>query len=134
MIEAVAGVAGSTIPDDPAVRNVEGRILGLRLSPERATVKPVRTGAAKQPANHQSVPDRGTADRSEIGNHSRWCPACSRKLFTRWPWGWDGHAAHACTVSWAPRQTIGSGSTENATSGKSSRATSRRAPKQEQEA
>jgi len=51
----------------------------------------------KQPANHQSEPDRGTDDRSEIGNHARWCPACSRKLFTRWPWGWDGHAAHACT-------------------------------------
>jgi hypothetical protein len=97
MIEAVAGVASSAIPDDPAVRNVEGWILGMRLSPERATVKPVRTRAAKQPANHHSEPDREKADRSEIGNHARWCPACSSKLFTRWPWGWDGHAAYACT-------------------------------------
>jgi hypothetical protein len=24
---------------------------------------------------------------------SRSCPACNTKLFKRWPWGWDGHAA-----------------------------------------
>ncbi len=24
------------------------------------------------------------------------CPACGRKEFKRWPWGWDAHAGHAC--------------------------------------
>jgi hypothetical protein len=24
------------------------------------------------------------------------CPACGRKRFARWPWGWDAHAAHSC--------------------------------------
>jgi hypothetical protein len=25
------------------------------------------------------------------------CPACGQKEFKRWPWGWDAHAAHACS-------------------------------------
>jgi hypothetical protein len=70
MMEAVAGLAGSTVPDDPAVRNVEGWIPGMRISPVRAAVKPVRTRAAKQQAKHPSGPDRGKAGRSEL-------------------WGWD---------------------------------------------
>ena len=24
------------------------------------------------------------------------CPACQKKEFKRWPWGWDAHAAHVC--------------------------------------
>lgn len=24
------------------------------------------------------------------------CPACGTKVFKRWPWGWDAHAAHSC--------------------------------------
>ena len=25
------------------------------------------------------------------------CPACGKKDFTHWPWGWDAHAAYSCT-------------------------------------
>jgi hypothetical protein len=27
---------------------------------------------------------------------SKVCPACGRKTFLHWPWGWDGHAAYKC--------------------------------------
>ena len=26
------------------------------------------------------------------------CPACGDKVFERWPFGWDGHAAHNCVA------------------------------------
>lgn len=38
-IEAVAGAADSSVPNDPAVREVEGWILGMRISSEPTAVK-----------------------------------------------------------------------------------------------
>jgi hypothetical protein len=45
-------------------------------------------------ANQQSSPMRPSGT---IASGVVLCPACGRKEFKRWPWGWDGHAAHACS-------------------------------------
>ena len=34
----------------------------------------------------------------DVVGEKAWCPACAGKLFACWPEGWDGHAAHACTI------------------------------------
>jgi len=96
MIEAVCDPARCVAPQDPAVRNIEGWTLGtdpasIRQHPARREVVclagqgtkvfPRETTPAK--TQHELVRDR-------------LCPACQRKRFVRWPWGWDGHAAHGC--------------------------------------
>ena len=57
-------------PAPPVVATVK-----VQSSPRETPVKPVRTTA---------------------GPRVILCPACGQKEFKRWPWGWDGHAAHAC--------------------------------------
>ena len=44
---------------------------------------------------HDLHPARPAASVAE-GEFSRACPACSDKVFRRWPWGWDAHAAYRC--------------------------------------
>ena len=97
MIEVVGDTSRFSIPDDPEVRDIEGWILGMHAQPEHAVAEPVRVRSGKGPTSYQPAPDVDRANRQAAGNRSRWCPACGSKLFTRWPSGWDGHAAHACT-------------------------------------
>ena len=69
-------------PDDVIwVPRVEG---GAFPSAEPIRVER-RTRSRTRPA--ASVPE---------GKSSRACPGCSDKVFKRWPWGWDAHAAYRC--------------------------------------
>lgn len=97
MIEAVCDPTLCIEPQDPAIRDIEGWTLGTDL----ASVRPAsarlssRVSAGPTPKNirREPPPDR---TRPEEEGRGRLCPACGKKRFVRWPWGWDGHAAHGC--------------------------------------
>lgn len=91
MIEAVCDPALCLAPQDPAVRDIEGWTLGTDPASVLASGRPPSRGA-RGPARKDVTADR---PRLESG-HERLCPACGKKRFVRWPWGWDGHAAHGC--------------------------------------
>ena len=56
-----------------------------------------KDGNAAPPRRPEPSTAKPTDQESNVDTqHSRWCPACHQKLFVRWPWGWDGHAAHGC--------------------------------------
>ena len=57
-----------------------------------------RGGASPKPAPAVHVPVARTQESRSPGPLARVCPACLDKLFVRWPWGWDGHAAYACSA------------------------------------
>jgi hypothetical protein len=103
MMEAVAGLAGSTVPDDPAVRNVEGWIPGMRISPYALR----SSRCAHEPLNSRPNIHPGPIVEKLVD-----------------PSYGDG-IARVGPASWAPRQASESGSTEIATPGKSSRAANR---------
>jgi hypothetical protein len=96
MIEAVCDPTLWLAPQDPVVRNIEGWTLGTNLAstgPASATLPSgVSRGQAPKEVRREPTTDRS---RPEEG-HDRLCPACGKKRFVRWPWGWDGHAAHGC--------------------------------------
>jgi hypothetical protein len=95
MIEAVCDPLRCVAPHDSVVQDVEGWIFGadpasmnaMPVSPARVRRKP--TTELHRPWPIDNVP--AASDRERL------CPACQKKRFSRWPWGWDSHAAHACT-------------------------------------
>jgi hypothetical protein len=96
LVEVARDPSAAVVPDDHFVRNTEGWIVGMGLGPSgQPRAKP--NSVAAWPTRHepQGAPARCTS--SERQQQSRLCPACQKKLFARWPWGWDGHAAHGCT-------------------------------------
>jgi hypothetical protein len=96
MIEAVCDPNRCVAPDDPAVRDIEGWTLGtdpasIRRRPAHRRVRP--EGHATNDFRREAAPARTPPEEGR----DRLCPACQQKRFVRWPWGWDGHAAHGCT-------------------------------------
>jgi hypothetical protein len=97
LIEAVCDPARCVAPQDPAVRDIEGWTLGT--DPASIRQRPAQREDVRPPGQAT----KGISRRETIGKtrsqegHDRQCPACQQKLFKRWPWGWDGHAAHGCT-------------------------------------
>jgi hypothetical protein len=89
LIEVVTNLQQFSTPEDPEVRNVEGWILGMRAAPQVSSVESRRAKAIK--------PQVEPADGRSGSGCGKWCPACGRKRFARWPSGWDAHAAHACS-------------------------------------
>jgi hypothetical protein len=96
MIEAVQDPPRFAVPTDPAVRNIEGWILGMAAEgvTPASGAPPHTTNNA--PKNELPRKTRATSAPVDDGR-GRLCPACHQKRFARWPWGWDAHAAHACT-------------------------------------
>ena len=95
IIEVVQDLPRFTVPTDPAVHNVEGWILGMGTEAEDSTSEPLTRRASERQLERPFVRGPAPPD-SPIGPHSRLCPACRQKLFARWPWGWDAHAAYGC--------------------------------------
>lgn len=95
MIEAVCDPSRYVAPDDSAVRDIEGWTLGTDPANLR-TSSSKRRGVRRQ---FMVEPQREspTETASPEVSRDRLCPACQQKRFSRWPWGWDGHAAHSCT-------------------------------------
>lgn len=96
IIEVVQDVPRFAIPTDPAVRSVEGWILGLGVGVKESTSESLVQRVSERHPARPLVPSPALPDSSPAGPHSRLCPACHQKLFARWPWGWDAHAAHGC--------------------------------------
>jgi hypothetical protein len=98
MIEVVNDPSPFAVPRDRAVRNVEGWILGMRASPRVAADELTPANVAGRQPRYSSRQGPETADRRPMdAAHARWCPACGRHQFVRWPLGWDGHAAYVCS-------------------------------------
>lgn len=57
---------------------------------------PRLAGVAEAPLAAPARPAARAAPVSDPGAPFA-CPACGAKRFKRWPFGWDAHAAHACT-------------------------------------
>ena len=96
MIEAVREPSLFPVPKDSAVRNVEGWILGMKASPQPA-YRHVRDSSTGTSSHHpESYSTKAKNVSSPPTGHEQLCPACKQKLFTRWPFGWDAHAAHRC--------------------------------------
>jgi hypothetical protein len=96
IIEAVCDPSRCEAPQDPAVRDIEGWILGT--DPASLGAPPVMpTRSAHSLAAKEFRRETTTAKSPAEEGRGRLCPACQQKRFARWPWGWDGHAAHVCT-------------------------------------
>jgi hypothetical protein len=93
MIEVVQKPAMACPPEDPWVKDVEGWILGMK--DEHAQALP----GFDSPEIHNAKPAEGRqlVNPQETGPPPRVCPACEKKIFVRWPSGWDSHAAHRCS-------------------------------------
>lgn len=48
------------------------------------------------PGQIQNGPE-ASAKPEPSAEYERLCPACEQHIFTRWPSGWDAHAAHRCS-------------------------------------
>ena len=95
LIEAACRPSLSVAQQDPAVRDIEGWIIGSDpLGADRATE--IRTSGPQSPAREKVPPLAASVRTRGDEGHERLCPACLKKRFMRWPWGWDGHAAHGC--------------------------------------
>lgn len=53
-------------------------------------------GVAAVPVGAAALQERHGASTRAMSLGPLLCPACGRKEFKRWPWGWDAHAAHSC--------------------------------------
>jgi hypothetical protein len=93
LIEGVRSPVQPFAAEDEAVRRVEGWIFGMD-SPGIDSRPPADLGAPSRPSRSTrtelNVP-------IEPNPKSRLCPACGKKLFARWPFGWDGHAGFQCS-------------------------------------
>lgn len=95
MIEVAQHTPRFAAPADPAVRNVEGWILGMPTESE-----PIGSALPEiyvRPSRSRSGPSVVVPVVQTGDDPGRICPACGTKRFVRWPWGWDAHAAHSCT-------------------------------------
>jgi hypothetical protein len=95
MIEAAGDPSRCVAPEDPAMRDIEGWTLGTdpaSISPTPVTPTFER-GRATREFRREPKPDKAQPE----AGRERLCPACQQKTFARWPWGWDGHAAHSCS-------------------------------------
>lgn len=70
--------------------------LPLGEAPHDVIWVPRLTGVAEPPRAAPARPAASAAPVSDPGATFA-CPACGTKRFKRWPFGWDAHAAHACT-------------------------------------
>lgn len=96
LIEAVCDSSRCVAPQDPSVRDIEGWTLGTDpAGTGRAPVARTRRSHSKTTTEFRFA--TATAQTPAIEGRERLCPACKQKRFARWPWGWDGHAAHNCT-------------------------------------
>jgi len=96
LIEAIYDPSRCGIPSDPAIRDIEGWTLGT----DSGSVGPTRATRRRSPdgrATKKLWQETGLVSTSTETGRERMCPACNQKRFVRWPWGWDGHAAHGCT-------------------------------------
>ena len=95
MVEVIQDHWTQTVPDDPSVRHVEGWILGMNPNGKPTTPERITGPSVHMPSRVPPIPQPS----GSLSNHlfERMCPACNKKLFARWPWGWDAHAANNCT-------------------------------------
>jgi hypothetical protein len=96
MIEAVCDSTLCLAPQDPAVRDIEGWTLGTDPASIRAASAKLPGSVSRGRAPMEVRRETTTNGPRPEEGHDRLCPACGRKRFVRWPWGWDGHAAHGC--------------------------------------
>jgi hypothetical protein len=75
-------------PEAEKVRLLSEVLPNERIRTERLVDSSPMAVNTNPVANHSA--------RSVSDEHAKVCPACQTKTFARWPWGWDGHAAHAC--------------------------------------
>ena len=86
LIEAATNPTRFAAPIQAHVTQIEGWILGMSNVPVSEVSPSTRPVAPRGPSNQLTAT-----------SHSRACPACQTKVFARWPWGWDNHAASQCT-------------------------------------
>jgi hypothetical protein len=91
MIRCIQSLQGYAVPADPAIRQIEGWMLGLEFEGPGDQIRLPKTTAVVG----TSAADATTLTLSP-GARAQLCPACHEKVFKRWPWGWDGHAAEKC--------------------------------------
>jgi hypothetical protein len=76
------------VPEDRFVRDIEGWTIGT----DPTSIRPATASHSQA-----KIPRPTTAKAQPEASRERLCPACQKKTFVRWPWGWDGHAAHGCS-------------------------------------
>jgi hypothetical protein len=82
----------------PAKRRQFERVIGERTGVASGVAHDVVfffAQKSKSDGERNSVRHSKTAE-IEDTQRARLCPACGSKLFKRWPWGWDAHAAFRC--------------------------------------
>ncbi len=95
MIEVVQDRFRFETPVGPAIRNIEGWILGMRTDSEPV---PIAQRWSKRPKITANSEPQLTSPPADVPmGRGRLCPACGKKRFASWPLGWDAHAAHTCT-------------------------------------
>lgn len=95
LIEAACDPLLCVAPPDDVVRSIEGWTIGT----DSSGVHRVPALRKPRPQRHMEEDFRPTTPartNPESEGCARLCPACQQKWFVRWPWGWDGHAAHGC--------------------------------------
>jgi hypothetical protein len=102
MIEVVRDPRRFVAPDDPYVREIEGWILGMSTelisaAVPKVTREAIRCCDPRRLADPQRIGDVPRVNPEPGHAQARICPACQKKVFARWPWGWDAHAAYSCS-------------------------------------
>jgi len=96
LIEAVNNPTRCVLPQDSTVQNIEGWTLGTDPAAICQQSISMRGHRATRPVVSESLRESRTPGAGSKTERGRLCPACQTKKFARWPWGWDGHAAHNC--------------------------------------